>query len=73
ACLGREVAHVIVSMATALRNKSTLRSALLYKPEDTDFFVRDFQAHDHTYGTGYKVSYSGPIGWLWGKALDELI
>ena len=73
ACLGREVARILLAMATAPRNRSAVHPAQLYKPEDRDYFASDFHNHDHSYGEDYKVSFSGPIAWLWTQVLDELI
>ena len=74
AYLGREVARTIVASATAGEGAAKSLGAQQYNPtENVDYFYDDFASMpDGSYGA-YSVERSGPIAWLWGKAVGQFI
>ncbi|MEO1705752.1 MAG: phosphatase PAP2 family protein, partial [Pseudomonadota bacterium] len=78
AMLGREVAGIMVDAATTAGNRSAVRDAQAYAPTvasgDDDYFVDAFHVTDQVVaGKTYKVAQSGPLAWLWSKAMAEFL
>ncbi|MEM1374385.1 MAG: phosphatase PAP2 family protein [Pseudomonadota bacterium] len=72
AFLGREVARIMVASAKARKNRMEKLKEQTYTPTNVDYFYDDFAGMPEGAGE-YRVAHSGPMAWLWKKALEEFI